>query len=376
MVGMKRVQFEQILRDLKKKMVLLAGPRQVGKTFLAKAIAEQFKHPVYLNFDAAEDRKIIQTQAWLDKTDLLILDELHKMPDWKNYLKGIYDTKLPHQHILVTGSARLELFSQVGDSLAGRYYLHRLMPLSAAELTQLNQRINLDDLIHKSGFPEPYFAENSVEVRRWRQQYIHSLLSTDVFDYDKLHNLKALQNLFELLRLRVGSTISYQSLAEDLQISSVTVKKYIAILESVYLIFKITPYTKNIARSLLKEPKIYFFDTGLVKSGDGAQLENLVANALLKHVYAEIDYFANDSALHYLRTKEGKETDFALVKDNKIIKLIEVKNSEKNIDKSLLYFHDKYQIPAIQVVKSLRQEYQANGIEVLRLQAFLEDLIL
>ena len=130
---MERVQKKAILKDLEKKMVLLAGPRQSGKTTLAKSIGLEFSSSLYLTYDRMEDRKILSEEAWLPSTELLILDEIHKMPQWKNYLKGVFDTKEPHQKILVTGSARLELFNHVGDSLAGRYFLHRLMPLSPAE---------------------------------------------------------------------------------------------------------------------------------------------------------------------------------------------------------------------------------------------------
>jgi len=167
---MKRVQFSNILKDLSKKMVFLAGPRQVGKTFIAKAIADTFPHPLYLNYDHLEDRKIILEQSWLPQADLIIFDELHKMPEWKNYLKGVYDTKQAHQHILVTGSARLDIFNHMGDSLAGRYFLHHLLPLSPAELTQLHIPYQLDHLIEQSGFPEPFLADR-IEANRWRLQY-------------------------------------------------------------------------------------------------------------------------------------------------------------------------------------------------------------
>src|SRR5271156_2850390 len=108
---MDRYQKTAILHDLHKKMVLLAGPRQAGKTTLAKAIAKEFESSAYLSYDSSNDRNIILKEAWLPSTELLILDEIHKMPKWKNYLKGIYDTKPPHQKILVTGSARLEVFN-------------------------------------------------------------------------------------------------------------------------------------------------------------------------------------------------------------------------------------------------------------------------
>ena len=373
---MNRIQKSHIIKDLSKKMVLLAGPRQAGKTFLAKQVAQNYKSPVYLNFDSIEDRKIIQQQSWLDSTDLLVLDELHKMPGWKNYLKGLYDTKLQSLQILVTGSARLDIFDKIGDSLAGRYFLHRLLPFSSAELTQLAQPINLEDLINKGGFPEPYLAENIIESNRWRMQYINSLLATDVFEFDKVQNLGALKTVFELLRTKVGSPVSYQSISEDVSVSSSTVKKYIEILEALYVIFRVTPYSKNIARSLLKEPKIYFFDNGLVKGDKGAQLENLTAISLLKHVYGMIDYRAESYALHYLRTKDGQEVDFALIKDGKIEQIIEVKNSDHEISKSLYMFNKKYDLSAIQLVKDIRQERVVDGIKVMRVIHFLSDLFL
>ena len=177
---MNRIQTELIINDLTKKMVFLAGPRQAGKTYMSKMVAERFQKPVYLNYDNLLDRKIIQDQAWLRSTDLLIFDELLKMPDWKNYLKGVYDTKQPSMAILVTGSARLDIFDKVGDSLAGRYFLYRLLPLSPAELTQLKEPFQLEDLIEKGGFPEPFLAESLVEANRWRQQYSNSILATDI----------------------------------------------------------------------------------------------------------------------------------------------------------------------------------------------------
>ena len=340
-----------ILKDLEKKMVLIVGPRQAGKTWLAKEVAQEFANSVYLNYDQILDRTIITAQSWLPSTDLLILDELHKMNGWKNYLKGIYDTKPSSMHILVTGSARLDIYDQLGDSLAGRYFRHRLLPLSLAELTQIKTPATLEKLIERSGFPEPYLADSVIETNRWRQQYITSILSSDIFEIDKIHNIKAMQLVFNLLRTRVGSTISSQSLAQDIAVSPTTIKKYIQILEALFIIFRVTPYSKNIARSLLKEPKLYFFDTGLVQGDDGAKLENLVAVSLLKHVYAKIDYHAQEYALHYVRTKDGLEIDFVLYGENGLF-AIEVKSSNqihsKHI-KALRHFKEDYKIAKLYV---------------------------
>lgn len=298
----------------------------------------------------------------MPNTELLILDELQKMPGWKNYLKGLYDTKLPLLRILITGSARLEIFEQMGDSLAGRYFKHRLLPISLAEMKQTKSPGNIEKLLSRGGFPESFLEINEVNAKRWRQQCINSMLSTDVFDFDKILNIKAMQLIFQLLRSRVGSPISYQSLAEDAAVSPATVKKYIQILVSLFVVFTVTPYAKNIARSLLKELKIYFFDTGMVQSDNGSRLENLVAVSLLKHAYGCTDCLAKPTTLHYLRTKEGLEIDFAIINDGEVEQIIEVKVSDDQPSKSLQSFHRKYGYPAVQLVQNLRNEYQTGGI--------------
>ncbi len=214
-----------------------------------------------------------------------------------------------------------------------------------------------------------------VDANRWRLQYIDSLLREDVLNFENIHNINAIRLLFELLRGKVGSPISYTSIAEDVAISPNTVKKYIQILEALYIVFRVTPISNNIARSLLKEPKLYFFDNGLVYGDNGAQFENLVATSLMKHVFAKIDLEAKLYSLHYFHTKEKKEVDFALVLENIPEKLIEVKYSDASIDPNLRYFHEKYQIPACQVVKELKRERVDLGIEVLLGSNFLKGLL-
>jgi hypothetical protein len=373
---MEREQKQAILRDLKKKMVLLAGPRQAGKTTLAKSIAKEFSSSTYLNYDRSADRDMILEEAWVPTTELLIFDEIHKMDNWKNYLKGVFDTKLEHQKILVTGSARLEVFNQVGDSLAGRYFLHRLMPLSPAECENVGFKTDLDRFLERGGFPEPFLADSVVDANRWRLQYVDSLLREDVLNFEEIHNLKAIRLVFELLRERVSSPISYTSIAEDVGVSPSTVKKYIQILEALFIVFRVTPYSNNIARSLLKEPKIYFFDTGLVKGSEGAKFENLVAGSLLKHVYGKIDNLAENYALYYLQTKERHEVDFVLVKDDLIESMIEAKLSDSALSPGINYFYKKYQHPGCQIVKNLRHEKMVGEIPILSADKFLQSLYL
>ena len=370
---MERSRTPWIARDLSKKMVLLSGPRQVGKTTLAKALVDHVEGAVYLNYDSFDDRAMIETRAWLPTTPRLVLDELHKMPGWKNYLKGLYDTKPSSLQILVTGSARLETFRHSGDSLAGRYFRHRLHPLSLAELHDPDDAA-LDRLLDRGGFPEPYLAETEDDARRWRLHYVDGLIRTDILDFEKVHDFRAMQTTLALLRRSVGSTLSYTSLARDVGCAPNTIRRYIEVLEALFIIFRVTPYHRNIARSILKAPKIYFYDTGMVLGDAGARFENLVAASLLKYLDTLEDLKGISTSLRTLRTKEKKEVDFLLVQDDTPTEMIEVKLSKASTSANLRYFHERYGITATQVVKTLRHERLDGAITLRRALPFLASL--
>jgi uncharacterized protein len=370
---MKREIYPSIVNDLSRKMVFLSGPRQTGKTWLAKAIMSRFSHPLYLNWDNEQDRRVILGQGWAGTVDLLILDEIHKMPQWKNHLKGIWDTRPGKMAMLITGSARLEIFRRSGDSLAGRYFHHRLFPLTPAELEAVGLVGDLERFLLRGGFPEPWLAEDEAEAGRWRRLYLDGLIREDILSFENITRLKDMNLLLELLRNRVASPISYQGLAEDLEVSPNTVKHYIEILEALYIVFRVYPHHRAIARAIKQQPKIYFFDIPLT-NGEGPRLENLVALSLHRHLCRLEDLDGITRELRYLRTRDGKEVDFLITKDNHPELMLEVKSIGRALSPGLHYFQEKYQIKGVQLVADLRLEDHSQPIRLVRLYDFIRTL--
>jgi len=371
---MERYLEKYIKRDLKEKIVILSGPRQVGKTTLSKQLMPS---NTYLNYDSAADRKIIKKEEWARDVELVIFDELHKKKNWKAWVKGIYDTEGIPPAILVTGSARIETYRKGGDSLAGRYFSYRLHPLTVKEICSfLNETPGnaLDNLIKFGGFPEPYLKNNETFAKRWRRTHVDTIIREDLLDLEKVRDVKSMEILIDLLRVRVGSSTSYSSLAEDLQVSVHTVKHWLQILENLYVIFPVRPYHKNIARSILKEPKYYLYDPAAIDGDFGAKLENVVALALLRELHLLEDTTGSRVSLHYLRDKERNEVDFLTLIDNKPSLMIEVKVSDDSFSKSLYRFHSflKHTKPT-QLVYNLKRKKSTRQMKMLPVHEFLVD---
>jgi hypothetical protein len=330
---MDRALSEAIRKDLSERIVLISGPRQSGKTTLARSLEPSHD---YFNYDRAEDRLRLQQKSWDRDRKLVIFDELHKMRGWKSWLKGIYDTEGNQPQLLVTGSARLDTHRKVGDSLAGRYFRYRLHPFDLAEVAhEVEPERALKQILSFSGFPEPFLRDDARFYKRWRQTHLDIILRQDLIELETVRDVQAIETLVELLKHRVGSPVSYASLARDLERDAKTVRRWLSLLENLYVIFRVAPYSKRIPRSLLKEPKYYFFDTAAVLVGDGGKLENLVACALLKELHRIEDMEGDRTELCYLRTKEGREVDFVTVIERTPTSMIEVKWSDAEPSPSL-----------------------------------------
>ena len=373
-VCMKRGLEGRIKTDLDQKLVLMSGPRQVGKTTLSKALYPG--NSEYFNMDNVEHRLLIQKQAWRRDCDLVIFDELHKVRKWKSWIKGIYDTEGVRPRLMITGSARLDIYRKGGDSLAGRFYSYRLHPFSVAEVKEeYTADTALEHIMKVGGFPEPFLKGSADYAKRWRRSHIDRILREDLLDVASVRNLRSIETLVELLRNSVGSTISYESLSRDLQVSPHTVKQWIGMLESLYILFVVTPFHRNISRSLIKQPKVYFYDTGFVRENEGARFENAVACALLKRLHFLEDAAGERCALHYVRDKEKREVDFLTVRDGSPEWLVETKVSDIEIS-SLKHFYGYFskKLKPVLLIKDLKRELFLDGIHVKRAGDWLQHL--
>jgi predicted AAA+ superfamily ATPase len=367
-----RYLMAQTRSDLAKKMVFVGGPRQVGKTTMAKGLLKEIGGG-YLNWDIPAHRHRILKGEW-PVGPLWIFDELHKYRLWRNLLKGLYDDKVEEQQILVTGSARLDYYRFSGDSLQGRYHYLRLHPLSMAELHTSSQATFMD-LLKLGGFPEPFFGGSEIAAKRWSKEYRSRLIQEDLTPIERIQDIGSLELLSMRLPDLVGSPLSINALREDLQISHKTISRWVDILERLYSIFRLSPLGAPKIRAVKKEQKHYQMDWTLVPTMS-LRFENLVACHLLKWTHFEQDCFARDLELRYFRDIDGREVDFVILENRKPIYLIECKWSDVSVEQPLSYLKAKFpDAKAYQLYAEGTKDYVNNaGIRVCSAAKFLAEL--
>ena len=381
-----------ITKDLAKKMVFVGGPRQVGKTTLAKLIGRsEYKKPLYLNWDNRGDRKDIIAGRFDSESDLLIFDEIHKYKQWKNYLKGEFDNNKGKYNYLITGSARLDIYRRGGDSLLGRYHYYRLHPFSLREALGIKPDLEIGrplkfisnakvggifhDLMVYGGFPEPFLEKSHVATRRFHNERIDRLIKEDIRDLETIRDISALQILAEVLPIKVGSLFSLNALREDFEVAHKTIALWVEILERFYYHFRIYPFTSSTFKSLRKEPKIYLWDWSQLEE-QAAELENIVASHLLKAVHFLHDVYGHKAELYFLRDRDGKEVDFLVTVGRKPWFAVEVKLKDKTVSKNLIYFTAKLRIPYVyQITEEADIDFTKNNIRVVSAGKFLSGLV-
>jgi predicted AAA+ superfamily ATPase len=353
-----------------RQMAFFSGPRQVGKTTTCRAHAD-----AYLNWDDLDDRELILAgpatlaeNVGLDRltveTPVVLFDELHKFPRWKQLLKGFFDSYADEVRIVVTGSSRLDVYRRGGDSLMGRYFLYRMHPFSLAEILHTDlpaaDRIvrpprsaaapELEALWRYGGYPEPFLRRDPRFSRRWQRLRLEQLIAEDVRDLSQIQHLDQLQSLVRLLSRRSARQLVYSNLANAVRVSIDTVRRWTDALCSLHLGFLVRPWFKHVTRSLRKEQKWFLREwSGIDDAGDRA--ETFVACHLLKAVEGWTDLGLGTFELGYLRDKEKREVDFVVVRDGEPWFLAEVKQSDTSVSKSLGYFQRQLGAPfAFQVV--------------------------
>lgn len=389
------------------KMAFVSGPRQCGKTTMAKILLKQRGIGEYYNWDETKFRRQWTKDPYLILPNLagkikplIILDELHKAKLWKRSLKGLYDTQDSKCDILVTGSARLNIYRKGSDSLMGRYYHFRLHPFSVAELLKSDISVAPDDLIsilfskpHSSiqveraleklyqygPFPEPLFTATSKSLHLWQRNRIEKIIREDLRDLSRLPELSQVEMLVSLLPERAAQPLSIKALSGDLEVAYTTIKRWLNYLNELYYLFGLKPYAKSLARAIKKESKLYLWDWSEIEN-KGARFENLIASHLLKYCDYLTDTGVGDFELRYLKNKEKQEIDFLILRNKKVFLPIEAKYADEQPSLSWSKFMTQLNCSyGIQVVMKPNvyciHEYQNYKILIISASNFLQHLI-
>jgi predicted AAA+ superfamily ATPase len=391
------------------RMAFVVGPRQVGKTTLARRLlSERGTSDLYRNWDDLGWRRSVSRDpygfidAYRPKPGaergkpLAALDEIHRFPGWKRYLKGLWDTRKERVDLIVTGSGRLDVYQKGGDSLLGRYHQYRLHPLSVREVVDPASppadyepghtlerliratgqaprpvRESFAALLRWGGFPEPFVKRDSRQLRRWHRERRDLIVREDLRDLSRIQLLSHVEELVELLVLRAGGILSYNALREDLQVALDSVRLWVGYLERLYFVYRLRPYAARLPRALRREPKVYLWDWSEI-ADPAVRLENMLASHLLKWCHFSQDWGHQPLDLHFVRDKEKREVDFLITREKKPWLLVEVKRSSTTPGSAIHHFADKLGVKhKFLVVADLRQPGSAADVHVLDASGFL-----
>lgn len=315
-------------------VVTIFGPRQSGKTTLVQMT---FPDKPYRSLEEPDIRMAAETDPrgfLADLPDGAILDEIQRVPQILSYIQGIVDREQRNQMFILTGSHQPELHQAVSQSLAGRTAVLNLLPYTLSELKGYRSGWQPFDLIVTGSFPRIH--EQNLNSQRFFNGYLQTYLERDVRALINLKDLGRFQQFLTLLAGRVGQIINYSSLSNDIGVSATSVKNWLSVLKASFVIFELKPYFENIRKRVVKSPKIYFTDTGLVchllgiKSEEqalrdplrGAFYENFVILEILK---AQLNH-GNHPPFYFYRDTHGNEVDLIITQGRNLMP-VEIKSA-------------------------------------------------
>ena len=322
-------------------VLVISGPRQSGKSTLAK---NQFPNHLYVSLEDIDERMMAEEdpRSFLQRfQDGVIIDEIQRVPQLFSYIQGIIDQRKKASQFVLTGSSQLEMLQGISQSLAGRASVLKLLPLSLEEIPERGKTFSsLEEVLLSGSYPSIHF--DGRPTADWYLDYCKNYLERDVRRLVAVKDLGTFQLFLKMCAARCGQIINYTSFANDCGISPNTTKEWINILEASFIVFKLTPYYKNYSKRLIKSPKLYFYDTGIVCSLLGiTSAEALITHSLRGGIFeswaiSEIQkHYANAhrlAPLYYWRNSQGLEIDL-IIEEMETLTALEIK-SGKTINQS------------------------------------------
>lgn len=333
---------EQIINNrlFKRKIIVIVGPRQVGKTTLLQLIADSSdKRKLFLNCDEPDIRRKLdlptstQLKVLVGDAELVFIDEAQRVRDIGITLKLLIDT-IPEKQIIVTGSSALELSNSINEPLTGRKFEYKLFPFSFSELCKdrgfLEERRLIEHRMIYGMYPD--VVNNQGNEREILSNIASSYLYKDIFEFQDIRKPEIIEKLLQALALQIGNEISFNELSQLLGVDSATVQRYIDLLEKSYIIFHLRSYSRNVRNELKKSRKIYFYDNGIrnalisnlnptaIRDDVGALWENFLLSERMKRN----QYMQNYANCYFWRTTQQQEIDY-IEENNDLLSCFEFK---------------------------------------------------
>lgn len=345
----KRALTAQILARAKRnnKIIIIYGARQVGKTTLANELIEKLKlKTLKINADRREHHEVLGSRnferlnSFVSGYQLLFIDEAQRIENIGLNLKILADG-LPKLRIIVTGSSSFELSSQIQESLTGRAWTYNLFPFSQLELAEKNNDFELQSqlgnfLVYGS-YPEVYLAENLKDKEKLLNEIVNSYLYKDVLELESIKKADKIFRLLKLLAFQIGQEVSINELSINLELNNETVRRYIDLLEKSFIIYRLSAFSGNLRKEVIKKDKIYFCDLGirnvLINSFNSLENRNdvgaLFENFLVMERIKKIKYQEVSASSYFWRAYTGSEIDYIEEREGEY-SAFEFKYSRKN----------------------------------------------